>query len=256
MKKKQILLFAIVLGAVAMVLVWSFLSSVEKKYREEAKLINVLTARVYIPEGKIVNRAMVQTTKVPKGFVQPNALTSTKDLVNPKGKNIYSTVVPIAAGEQILTTKLTTLGRETGLALAIPKGKRAISIEARGLTPGLIKPGDYVDVLGTFSRSRVKEGKTVVEEETRTILQNILVLACGTEMVSTEKRRKVKGGLLGREALRRMPSSVTLSVTPEEAEIITFAQRKGALNLVLRPVGETEIFTVPPVDFETISKER
>ena len=63
------------------------------------------------------------------------------------------------------------------------------------------------------------------------ILQNVLVLAVNKGETDTQG----KGGGAN--------SSMTLAVKPAEAELLTAADRAGALRVALRPVQEKGIFT-------------
>jgi pilus assembly protein CpaB len=70
------------------------------------------------------------------------------------------------------------------------------------------------------------------EEKTKTILENIPVLATGTQIQENEKGEP-------------MPVDVfTLEVTPREAEKLALAAAEGRLQLALRPVSDTdEVYT-------------
>ncbi len=111
-----------------------------------------------------------------------------------------------------------------GVAAVLKEGKRAVSVKGDkviGLA-GLVQPGNRVDVLVTIEDPQKKEDKT------KLILENILVLAAGTQMQKNEK---------GEPA----PVDVyTLEVTPEEAERLALAGSEGKLQLALRHVLDTE----------------
>lgn len=111
-----------------------------------------------------------------------------------------------------------------GVAAVLKEGKRAVSVKGDkviGLA-GLVQPGNRVDVLVTIEDPQKKEDKT------KLILENILVLAAGTQIQKNEK---------GEPA----PVDVyTLEVSPEEAEKLALAGTEGKLQLALRPVLDTE----------------
>lgn len=257
MKKRQVLIIALILGFLAVILVGSFLTSVEDRYRRAGEEVPVLVARGYIPELTTVTERMVREVKVPREFLQPNALSRIEDLVNEEGANIYSTIVPIGVEEQILATKLAAPGEEIGLSIAIPKGKRAISIGVDKITgvTDLIKPGDRVDILGTIEYERATPGGSEITSSTVTILQNVLVLACGQRLAGAlkEKKAKEEEGVLGGLEVEKI-ATVTLAATPYEAELLAFGQAMGRLHLVLRPRGETELSEVPAVSFPSLIK--
>jgi pilus assembly protein CpaB len=136
---------------------------------------------------------------------------------------------------------------ETGISADIKKNMRAVSVNCSGAASvsGMVKPNDHVDVIGTFDF----EGKSGKRDfVTCTMLQNVLVLATGTE---TAKRSLQTAGLT------RNYSTVTLEVTPREAEMLAFAEQlKGRIVLSLRNRKDVSYEKeLPKVDFNKIQSE-
>lgn len=137
-----------------------------------------------------------------------------------------------------------------GLSADVKPQMRAVSINCSGAASvsGMVKPNDHVDVIGTFAfpdpGGRIKQGDIV----TCTILQNVLVLATGK---TTAKSRAGEG------FVPQGYSTVTLEVTPREAEMLAFSeQMKGRLVLSLRNRNDTSYEKeLPKVDFEKIKGE-
>jgi pilus assembly protein CpaB len=133
---------------------------------------------------------------------------------------------PVKANEPIFETKLAPTSVKTGgVAAVITPKKRAVAIRVDKTigVSGFIHPGNRVDILVTLST-----GKTPVPL-TKTILENILVLAAGPETETKGKEEK--------------PSNVdviTIEVTPEEAEKVALAASEGRLQLALRNFSDTE----------------
>ena len=104
---------------------------------------------------------------------------------------------------------------------------RAVSISVGGAdsVSGLVRPNDHVDVLGTFDFPR-SDGSGEMESVTLTMLQDVTVLATGQQLANQRApRRRGSGGY----------NTVTLEVTPREAELLVFAeQTRGRLTLSLR----------------------
>ena len=117
--------------------------------------------------------------------------------------------------------------RALGLAGRIRQGLRAVSIAVGGnnAVSSLISPNDRVDVLGTFSFPSSSSTAGEVENVTLTILQDVSVLAVGQEIDAVRTRQGRSRGY----------STVTLETTPQEAELLVFAQNShGRLTLTLR----------------------
>ena len=128
-------------------------------------------------------------------------------------------------GEVISRNKL---ARTDGL-VQIEDGKRAITIgvSGTGSINGAVNPGAVVDVLTT-----VKDKDST--EITKTLMQGVKVLAVGG------------GG--GNARGGAQTSSVTLSVTPREAELLTLADNVGKFHLTLRNFKDTRNSKVGGVD--------
>ena len=139
-----------------------------------------------------------------------------------------------------------------GLADEITDRMRAISITVGGpaAVSGMVKPGDHVDVIGTFTLPSPTKA-TELEMVTQTIMQNVLVLATGRETAKTQflgsDRDRGSGGY----------NTVTVLVTPREVEMLVFAeQTRGRLVLALRnPNDVYREMDLPRVDFTKIQEE-
>ena len=87
----------------------------------------------------------------------------------------------------------------------------------------MVQPNDHVDVLGTFRFPAAEKG-TQMDTVTLTILQNVTVLAVGQQLANQRSAADRRGNY----------STITLSVSPKEAEMLVFAQQKGVLTFTLR----------------------
>jgi len=105
-----------------------------------------------------------------------------------------------------------------GLAPTIPVGMRAVTVRVNDVAgdAGFVLPGLRVDVLVT---GRPPTGDSTM---TATVLQNVLVLSAGQAMQSDARGTPVS------------VSTVTLLVTPGDAETLTLANGEGRLQLILR----------------------
>ncbi len=128
------------------------------------------------------------------------------------------------------------VGMREGLSGALKTGQRAISIsvDATSAVTHLIQPGNHVDIIGTF-RFPDMRGDKALDTITLTILQNVLVLATGTETTHSSPRADFES------RRRRSYSTISLALTPKEVEMIIFATQKGRLHMSLRPYQETRI---------------
>ena len=134
--------------------------------------------------------------------------------------------IPIYADEPILPQKLVMKGETGFMAALLSPGMRAISVEisTESASGGFILPDDRVDVILTYE-AQVATAEAVLDRPvTKTILQNVRVLAIDQVFSQGES-----------ESPSQIGNTATLEVRPEEAELIAHAQRLGTISLSLRP---------------------
>ncbi|OGS18641.1 MAG: Flp pilus assembly protein CpaB [Elusimicrobia bacterium RIFOXYA2_FULL_50_26] len=238
---KKPLLFAIISGVVAMLFVALYLASLETTYRKSAEKVKVLVAKQYVDQGSAITLELAEERTVPKDYLQPRALQAIKELTDSDGRSVFISLVPIEKGEQIVTTKLSMLGVDTGISSIIPTDSRAVSIvfEAEEVV-GMIKPGNRVDIIGVFEY-RDKEGQML--EEASTIMQDVLILSVGKSVLGGSAPRagdKNAAKMLANQGGEsRIP--VSFAVAPSQVEALSLAADKGRIRLSLRPVGDDTI---------------
>jgi pilus assembly protein CpaB len=132
----------------------------------------------------------------------------------------------IARGEPILEHRLfprDLAGAPGIMSVIVPPGKRAMTVgvnEVIGVS-GFILPKSRVDAIATKTDARGTKS-------TETILQSVEVLAVGQRL---DQR--------GDQAVQ-VPT-VTMAVTPQEAERVALALHEGKIHLVLRSVMDSEV---------------
>ena len=127
---------------------------------------------------------------------------------------------------------------------------RAISLNISGASgvSGMVRPSDRVDILGTFAfPSKTLPGE--METVTLTVLQDVEILATG------QKTSQDMAAARGRSSSSGY-STVTVQVTPREAELLVFAQQlRGSLALSLRnPADNTFETALPSINFDQLEK--
>jgi Flp pilus assembly protein CpaB len=122
--------------------------------------------------------------------------------------------------DSIVTTDDLLNKDQASLAHLMKPGQRptAVKLNAASLAGGSVRPGTHVDVVYT--------PRCGPETETKTILQNMLVLAVDTKAVRDPESPAMIG------------QTVTLAATPEEALQLAWAASTGYLRLVPLAVGD------------------
>jgi pilus assembly protein CpaB len=135
----------------------------------------------------------------------------------------------ILLDEPLLEGRLAVKGSGLGLAPTIPVGMRAVTVRVNDVAgaAGFVLPGLKVDVLVTG------HPPTGDSNMTTTVLQNVLVLSAGQAMQSDARGTPVS------------VSTVTLLVTPNDAETLTLANGEGRIQLILRNSSDEGIEKPP-----------
>lgn len=242
MAKKKLLIAAMLVGTFAALLFFLYAAQMQEREQElRADEVAVVKASREIPAGTPLTKDRITTELIPKRFLPPTALMKS-DLELYVGQNVASN---IKEGAMILASDFSVVEAARTLSGRIPAGERAMSVPVDAVSgvSGLLRPGDRVDVLGTFPVGTQDEvipeagGRESVGYVTMTLLQNVTLLAVGQEIsdvASSEAQRQQRGAY----------STITMSVTIDEAELIVIAQTRGKLNMLLRNREDLEIGSV------------
>ena len=200
-----------VAGVVAVFLAHSYITS--KIVQPLKPTGSVVVAMAEVAPGMALSSRVLQLATWPQDIVPPSAMTNVQAL---EGR---VAIMPIAKGEPILLSKLAPEGTAAGLGGLLDPNQLAVTVktdEVSGVA-GFINPGDRVDVLMEMQGSG-----TGSEHLSKLILQNLKVLSKGQVWdQSADKKPQV------------VPT-VTLEVTPEQAEVLNLVSFQGKIRLALR----------------------
>lgn len=177
--------------------------------------------------GDPIDASMVSLEEWPTDRVPKGSLTTLEDL---EGRRPRTQIV---TGTPLLEAHLLAMGETADPVANIPDGFRlqTISVNAEKSAAGLLSPGDRVDVQ-LFMAANARAG--VPTASARVILQNIRVFA-----VEQAVQRAAEG-----DEGKAIPKTVSLLVTPEQAQKLNLAQNLGELSLSPRnPTDETDAQT-------------
>jgi pilus assembly protein CpaB len=140
---------------------------------------------------------------------------------------------PFLTGEPVREQRLMRADRGF-MSVILSPGMRASAIEVKAVSTagGFVLPNDHVDVI--LTRAAAKGGSGGDAYVSETILTNIRVLAIDQQISDA------KG-----EAAMPVRDTVTLELTPRQAEVVAQSQQLGVVSLVLRPLKDGE---APPPD--------
>jgi pilus assembly protein CpaB len=238
--------------------------------------VPVVVAKVDIAARTPLTQEMLDVKLLAPEAISPLAFTDVSSAVG------QVTRFPLVAGEQVMTSKVVSVdGRVSrSLSFVIPEGKRGFALNATSVqnAGGLVLPGDYVDIVVLHDVEFLSNPADTSSRETeesflvQTLMQNVEVLAVQQTVVDvvdvpvkTEDASGASGAAapadgdnLQEGSSQRVRNSeaapipdaatITIAVTPEEAERLYLAEANGQIRLTVRPFGDDE--TVP-VDYQT-----
>jgi len=255
MKQNFILLVSIGIGLLAALLTFFWLRSKEADYEKEmkrlyanAEKISVVVAARPLPSGTVIQASDIGMLSVFATSVTDDNIQRA-DAARIVGRTLLHS---LDMHNPILWTYIDG-GKQQGRNLSddIKEKMRAVSIPVSGASgvSGMVRPNDSVDVLGSFvlPASSPATDASELEMVTLTVLQNVTILAIGSDTQRTIAERRNNSGY----------NTVTLQVTPREAEMLVFAQQmKGKLFLTLRNPSDVYYENeLPRVDFTQIERE-
>lgn len=257
-KQRLILIIGVVLALAAVFMTKVYIDQQRQAAEEDAKKrlasmqahqTAVLVAKKDIPRGAAIEETMFETAIIPNKYVQPQAVTSLDRISG------MVTVAPIAKDEQITLSKLTFAKQAGGLAEVTPMGKRAITISVDNISAlaGMIKAGDYVDVISMLPETvQTAEGKQVTQLTSIPLFQNVLILAVGQETSSQSKARPRFKRETETEEKKESAPLITVALEPQEANLIAFVQEQGKIRLTLRSPADTKVELLQPANWDTL----
>lgn len=245
MQNPRAFVFALGLALLATLMQCQYVASREKDLLVRGEPQKTLVATRDIPANVRLDETMVEVKEIPRDWQQPKALASTEELVG------QITAAPIFSGEQVLSTKLVTAD-DAGLAFFVPKGYRAVSlaVDVFNAVGGHIKPGNHVDVLGTFDFGSGDRS----DLRTITLMQDVWVLAVvddiGKPNASNVRTLPPEGeededappadAPAGPSENVGSQATISVAVTPADAQKLVMAQELGRLTVSLRSLYESE----------------
>lgn len=197
----------------------------------ESRLIPMPTSD--LEPGTLITEAHVGQAPIPREMLTPDTLISNRVIVGRVVKE------KLKAAQPIRSNQLYQPGERP--PLDVPSDMRAITVvmgDSGSVVDGLIQPRQYVDVHLTPSNNedpRLRGGTTM------TLFKGVKVLAINRSVSSSNVDR---GG-----------NSVTLELTPEQANIVILADTAGDLTMSYNPNGKgTGGVTISDADRATLEE--
>ena len=217
MRNKRLIiavLAAVAFGLIAAVSVSRYLANAQEYTRN---LSNVVIAKTDIEIGSRIIAEQLSVAQFPRNVAPDGTFKQIDEKLVGR-----VAVVRISAREPITESRLAPEGTAAGLSAIIPEGYRAMNVRVDDVVgiSGFIMPGTLVDIVVVIEPPENTQNR---ERISKIVLQNIKVLANGANLDKPKNEKEAE-----------RVKTVTLQVTPDQAEKLALASSEGRLQLVMR----------------------
>jgi pilus assembly protein CpaB len=237
---RRAIFIALVVGILGLVLLVLY----QRRFELEAsggEKVRLLMAVKRVERGKALTDDAIAVREIPLAYVDDRAIRETE-----KNKILGLKVGTTVKEQQLLLwSDLMANDERKDLSALVLPGYRAVSIRAsrEDSSVSMIRPGDYVDVIGVLGGSSGAEGA----RNAVVLLQRVLVLAAGGETTATHEVDPKGHSTFGSESV------LTLSLTLTEAQLIALAAERGRLAVAVRhPDDQQRTNGIPDVSVNQI----
>ncbi len=226
-KPGTIFLLAVMLGALSAAMVYRYLRAQQQAIETARRAAGGATTELVvandtIPIGARIEASQVRSVRWPVDLVPEGAVRAPEGVIGSVARTMVERNQPLVQAHLIQ--------QGAGLLpLLITEGMRGMSVKVDSVTgvSGFITPNSRVDVLVAGSPDGHGD-----EERSKLILQNIRVLATGKSIEQRDEKPV------------EVPT-VTLLVSPEDAEKLTLAARQEPVRLALRNYRDEDLVSTP-----------
>lgn len=221
-KSLILLLLALGCGLVASIGISQVMANRNQGPAPTVETDKILVANKDIKVNEPLSDKNIQVEDWPKEKIPVDAVRDMKELDGQRAGG------SILVGEPIRKAKFAVDKRIE----EIPHGYRVVAVQADAVsaTGNLLQPGDRVDIVVSVKHAGPQNQQVQVA---KTILQNVRVFAINEQWRPAEGKDKSDDSITAK--------TVSLLVTPDEAETISLASDLGRIRLVLRNPDDEQV---------------
>ena len=273
MSKNLALIVAVLMGVLAVGMVYTYTKRVQTQARVGLDLKRVIVAKTDLLKGSVLDETAVAAREYASKYVEDRSI-SENEAATAFGaviKNNIQKGAPILWSDLIMPEVL-----DAGLAGDLQHGMNAMTIPVTVLNglSGMLKAGMKINILCTLDADLLADTESGYmtsgnqpadmkamkadmassgaagaskQKATVRLLQNVLILATGSS--------RGRGGQAAAQAAggEQDYNTITLELTPMQAQILTFCMAQGQIGVVLRKAGDTAVDAAPSVvTFDTV----
>jgi pilus assembly protein CpaB len=217
MNNKLALLVAVVLGILSIVGINMYIQKIKQESIRGEELVDVYVATKRIPAGSVIDESYVGVKQMPSKFVR--SLRGSQ--IKKREAIVNSTALLDIEESQIIQSYHVDRDFTTGPGLKFKDNFRAVTVKVDAISgiAGMLRPGDWVDVIGCFELQGFGVGGVKIPQISSVLLHKIRVLATDQQTDPNSKNPAF--------AYR----TITLRVLPQQATQVVHAQMFGKIFL-------------------------
>jgi pilus assembly protein CpaB len=219
------LIVAVVLALGTGILTLRYLTSLQQAAPAPTETREVLVAAKDIPARMKITLDMV------RAVTRQTAAVDTDTISDPKIAVDAFALITIPAGSLLTMSKLSR-SAELAMPVRIPIGMRALTLSGDRVkaVSGFVQPGDRVDIIAIPPRQGggPPEGVAILRAVLVLAINSTMEQAPGTQAASAQQQQTDTGN----------PATITVAVTPKEADLLAAVDQTIPLRLALRSPQE------------------
>ncbi|MCE5361830.1 Flp pilus assembly protein CpaB [Pseudomonas anguilliseptica] len=234
---KKLLIIAIACGVLAALLGWLYLKAKESQYRAAYQPANEVKVSVIVPKTDIAKAQPltpenVAIMDVPRDYLPSNAVLA-DDWAQLENR---LTIRDLQKGRPLSWDSVEQDGvSRFSENVALGKRVKTVKVSKINSFDGMLRPGDRIDLLGTFSATDIglQEQTNYSDEVVINVLQDVEVLAAGREDAKGRKYENYHDRSTP-DGFNMNFSTLSLMLTPAQVARVELAEKAGELVAVLR----------------------
>jgi Flp pilus assembly protein CpaB len=234
---KKLLIIAIACGVLAALLGWLYLKAKESQYRAAYQpasqvQVSVIVPKVDIAKAQPLTPENVALMDVPRDYLPSNAVLA-DDWAQLENR---LTIRDLQKGRPLSWDSVEQDGvSRFSENVALGKRVKTVKISKINSFDGMLRPGDRIDLLGTFSATDIglQEQTNYSDEVVINVLQDVEVLAAGREDAKGRKYENYHDRSTP-DGFNMNFSTLSLMLTPAQVARVELAEKAGELVAVLR----------------------
>ncbi|HZX17069.1 MAG TPA: Flp pilus assembly protein CpaB [Pseudomonas sp.] len=241
---KKLLIIAVACGVLAGAMGWLYLKSKEAQYRDAYRppveqKVTVVVPKADIGKAQALTPELVATLDVPSDYLASNVVLA-EDWPKLEGR---MTVAPLQRGRPI-SWDAVEQERVSRFSENVELGKRIKTVKISKINSfdGMLRPGDRIDLLGSFAAGDIglQKQPNYADDVVINILEDIIVLAAGREDASGRKYENYYDQSTP-DGFNMNFSTLSLMLTPVQVARVELAEKAGEMVAVLRHPKDTSM---------------